>query len=164
MTTEPTTIDGAGVTLVPVRPGQAAALLGGDLDGRTAGVGWPHDDTEPALGFADSGGLTWLIVDADGLVVGELGTKTGPDATGTVEIGYGLAAPSRGRGLGTRSVAALLGWLGRQDDVRRVVANVAVGNVASHRLLARLGFRSTGEGGSAEISYELATEALSDAR
>jgi GNAT superfamily N-acetyltransferase len=156
LTAEPATIDGEGVTLVPVRPGQAATLLGGDLDGRTAGVGWPHDDTEPALAFADSGGLTWLIVDADGLVVGELGTKSEPDSTGTVEIGYGLAARSRGRGLGTRAVAALLSWLERQDDVRRVIAHVAVPNVASHRLLARLGFRSTGDMGSDEVGYELA--------
>jgi RimJ/RimL family protein N-acetyltransferase len=145
LTAEPPVIEAAGVTLVPVRPGRSAALL--------AGPGWPHDDTPPALGFADLGGLTWLIVDADDRVVGELGTKSDADGAGAVEIGYGLAAPSRGRGLGGRAVAVLLGWLDEQPDVRRVVARVAPGNVASRRLLERLGFQATGDI-DGEIGYQ----------
>lgn len=154
MPADPPVIVGDDVTLVPVRAEQVDAVLRGSLDGRTAGAGWPHEDTEPALAFAAIGGLTWLVVDADGLVVGELGTKDAPDATGTVEVGYGLAAPSRGRGLGTRAVAALLGWLDQQSDVRRVIAHVAIGNLASSHLLERLGFTRTGEIAGGELGYE----------
>jgi ribosomal-protein-alanine N-acetyltransferase len=57
-----------------------------------------------------------------------------------VEIGYGLAPGSRGRGLGTRAVAALLEELERSGLVREVSAFVHPGNVASRRLLERLGF------------------------
>ena len=154
MSAEPPVIDGGDVTLVPVRPGRAAAVLAGNLDGRVAGPGWPHADTEPALGFVDAGGLTWLVVDADGLVVGEIGIKSPPNAAGAVEIGYGLAAPSRGRGLGTRAVATLLGWLDEQRDVRRVLAHVAVANTPSHRLLLRLGFTFVGDVGGGEFGHE----------
>jgi GNAT superfamily N-acetyltransferase len=148
------TLVGEGVTLVPVRPGSAAALMAGDLGGRTAGRGWPHDDTAPGLAFADAGGLTWLVLDADGLVVGELGTKSEPDADGAVEIGYGLAAPSRGLGLGSRAVAVLLDWLAARPDIRRVVANVAIDNAPSVRLLEKLGFRSLGPGAPGELAFE----------
>lgn len=144
-------LPGDGVILVPVRPGAAARVLRGDLDGRTAGPGWPHDGTAPGLSFTDHGGLTWLVVDDADRVVGELGTKAPPDAEGAVEIGYGLAAPSRARGLGTRAVAALLDWLDRQPDVRTVEAHVDPANHASVRLLVRLGFTRAGHAGGEDL-------------
>src|SRR4051794_23637930 len=111
------------VRLVPVTADQAGPALAGDLAGVATGIdgevlqpgrGWPHDDTAHALAFTEVGGLTWLIVDSAGAVVGELGTKGPPTSRGRVEIGYGLAAPSRGRGLGTAAVRALVEVLGRQ--------------------------------------------------
>src|SRR5947208_1453173 len=89
-----------------------------DLRALAAAPGWPHADTPPALAFAAAGGLTWLIVDDDGRVAGECGTKGPPDADGVVEIGYGLAGASRGRGLGTRAVSALLTELAARPEVR----------------------------------------------
>jgi GNAT superfamily N-acetyltransferase len=132
-------IRGDGLTLVPVPAGASLDALDELTGGRAAGRGWPHADTAAGLSFLGSGGWTWLIVDADAQVVGECGTKTPPWA-GTVEIGYGLAAPSRGRGLGGRAVQALTRWLGARPDVERVIAHVAEDNVASRRLLERLDF------------------------
>jgi len=105
-----------------------------------AAPGWPHDDTADALRFAAEGGWTWLVVDDAGRVAGECGVKAPPDPAGTVEIGYGLAAPSRGRGLGRRVVAALVDELRRSPGVRRIEAEVHVGNVASRRVLETAGF------------------------
>jgi RimJ/RimL family protein N-acetyltransferase len=116
------------------------ALLAGDLGGHTAAPGWPHEDTAPGLGFLDSGGLAFVIIDHDDRIVGECGTKAPPTDDGMVEIGYGLAAPSRGQGLGSAAVTALVAWLAEQPEVRAVEAEVHVGNVASSRLLERLGF------------------------
>ncbi len=82
----------------------------------------------------------------DGIVVGELGTKAPPDEAGVVEIGYGLAAPSRGRGLGTRAVRLLVAMLLARPDVTAVAAEVAIDNLASKRLLERLGFRLIARG------------------
>lgn len=103
--------------------------------------GWPHDDTFDGLSFAAAGAWTWLIFDDADRVAGECGVKALPDESGRVEIGYGLAAGSRGRGLGTRAVAALLNELAATAAVREVIAGVHPGNVASSRLLERLGFR-----------------------
>lgn len=102
--------------------------------------GWPHDHTADALSFAAGGAWTWLILDDDERITGECGIKALPDAGGRVEIGYGLAAPSRGRGLGTPAVAAMLHELKASGAVREVLACVHPGNVASRRLLERLGF------------------------
>jgi RimJ/RimL family protein N-acetyltransferase len=116
------------------------ALLAGDLGDRTAAPGWPHEDTAPGLSFLDSGGLAFLVIDDDDRIAGECGIKVPPTDDGMVEIGYGLAAPSRGHGLGGAAVAALVAWLAEQPEVRAVEAEVHVGNVASSRLLERLGF------------------------
>jgi RimJ/RimL family protein N-acetyltransferase len=122
--------------------GRDAALRGdlGAIGGLTAAPGWPHDDTRPGLSFLDSGGWAFLIIDDDGRVAGECGTKLPPTEDGMVEIGYGLAAPSRGRGLGTAAIEALVSWLAQRGDVSRIEAEVHVGNAASQRLLERIGF------------------------
>ncbi|MCW2667340.1 MAG: acetyltransferase, family, partial [Frankiales bacterium] len=141
---------GPRVVLVPVERAVADAVVAGDLQALTAalagaslqpGPGWPHADSVDALrGQAEHGGAgTWLVVDGD-QVVGDCGWLGGPDATGDAEIVYGLAAPSRGQGLGTEAVALLAAWAEQQPGVHRVVAEVLQGNDGSRRLLQRLGF------------------------
>ena len=122
--------------------------------GLATAPGWPHADTEAALGFAAAGAWTWLIVDDDGRVAGECGVKGPPGPDGVVEIGYGLAGPSRGRGLGGRAVAALLDELRRRAGVQGVEARVMADNLASRRLLERLGFGAVDVDG-AEVVYRL---------
>jgi RimJ/RimL family protein N-acetyltransferase len=120
------------------------ALLAGDLGGLTAARGWPHDDTAPGMSFLDTGGRVFLVIDDDGRVAGECGTKTPVRANGSVEIGYGLAAPSRGHGLGTAAVGALVDLLSAQPDIRFIDAEVHVDNEPSWRILRGLGFTETG--------------------
>jgi [ribosomal protein S5]-alanine N-acetyltransferase len=115
-------------------------VLAGDLGGLDVAAGWPHEDTAPGLSFLDSGGEVFLIVDDEGRVTGECGTKGPPNDTGVVEIGYGLAGPSRGRGLGSAAVAALVDRLAGDPAVRAIEAEVHVGNVPSIRVIERLGF------------------------
>src|SRR3954451_21579793 len=142
--TEPELLRGDGVTLLPVPAGAGVDALDQVTGGRAVGRGWPHADTGAALAFAAAGGWTWPIVDAGGCIVGECGTKS-PPQDGVVEIGYGRAAPSRGAGLGTRTVDTLVRWLAARPDVNTVIAHVALDNVASARLLERLGFLATSE-------------------
>lgn len=131
--------------LVPVIDRSARdSLLSGDLDGFEAAPGWPHEDTEPGMSFLDSGGWLFLVIDDDGRIVGECGTKLAPGPGGIVEIGYGLAPLSRGRGLGRAAVAELVSWLAARPDIDAIEAEVHVGNVASWQILDRLGFRPTG--------------------
>ena len=135
--------------LRPIDYALAAAVIAGDLAGLLCAPGWPTPDTPDALGtFVEHGDRSafagWFITRADdGAVIGDCGWRGGPDLNGDVEIGYGLAAPSRGHGLGTEAVGGLTAWIDRQAGVRRIVAEVLADNVASRRLLERLDFTWT---------------------
>src|SRR5437763_7967043 len=119
-----------------------------------AAPGWPHPDTAAGLAYAEAGAWTWLVIDDDGRVAGECGVKGPPTDAGEVEIGYGLAGPSRRRGLGTRAVAALVEELRAHPDVRRIDAYVVADNLASRRVLERAGFTLV-DVGPVEMRYTL---------
>ena len=125
---------------------RARALAAGDLRGVDPAPGWPHEDTLDAVRMdaehaTDDDQTGFLaVLTGTGQVVGDAGWKGGPDADGTAEIGYGLAPPARGRGLGTELVGLLTDWALDQPGVRRVCAQVLVGNEPSSRALLRNGF------------------------
>jgi len=138
--------------LVLVRQTREAvlALLSGEDCGLLLAEGYPHADTLDGLRLGvEHGGpeaAGWFVTLAeDGRVIGDCGTHGWVDDEGRVEIGYGLAAPWRGRGYGTEAVTALVDWVAAQPAVRVVEASVEVGNETSRRLLERLGFTLTGE-------------------
>jgi RimJ/RimL family protein N-acetyltransferase len=138
-------IAAGGLILRPVGHAEAAALAGGDFSTVTAGDGWPHDDSLDGLRLgADGPGRSWLAV-LDGLVIGDCGTHGAAVPGETVEIGYGLAAPYRGRGYGRQMVSALTRWLLGELGAAGVVAHTGVDNVPSRRVLESAGFRLTGE-------------------
>jgi RimJ/RimL family protein N-acetyltransferase len=60
-----------------------------------------------------------------------------------VEIGYWLFVEARGRGVATRSVRAMVDHA-LANGIVRVEAHVRVGNVASERVLERVGFEREG--------------------
>lgn len=137
--------------------GRDGVVVAGDLvtDSATtgplvAGRGWPHADTldglVAALASGDADALPWLVVLLDpaqssaAIVIGDVGWKGTPGPDGQVEIGYGLAAPYRRRGLATEAVGAFVDWLTARADVRQIDAEAHAGNLASRRLLERLGF------------------------
>jgi RimJ/RimL family protein N-acetyltransferase len=141
--------------LEPVTAAAARSIVDGDPSALsalsapsdlTAGRGWPHADTIAGLTQALQSGSAagWLVV-ADGAVIGDCGTHGPADVEGSVEIGYGLAAPYRGRGYGSETVAAITTWLLSQPDVSRVRARTAPGNLPSQRVLEKAGFRRTGD-------------------
>ena len=125
---------------------RARAITAGDLSVIDPAPGWPHADSLDGIAIqsahAESDDQTCFlaVLVSTGQVVGEAGWKGGPDAAGETEIGYGLAAPSRGQGLGTELVALLTGWVRAQPGVIRVVARVLPGNTASRRALERNSF------------------------
>jgi RimJ/RimL family protein N-acetyltransferase len=119
-------------------------LLRGEVEGYAAAPGWPHEDSAAGLSFLDTGGEVFLVIDDDGRIAGECGTKTAVDARGAVEIGYGLAGPSRGQRLGSAAVGALVDQLRANPAIRVVEAEVHHSNDPSWRILQRLGFQPTG--------------------
>jgi ribosomal-protein-alanine N-acetyltransferase len=127
--------------LWPLNAATAEAIADGDYSGVPAGTGWPTEAT-PIVAMraaTDPGAVTWLI-SCDGAVIGECGLKHAPGPDGSAEIGYGMGAAWRANGYGTEAVRGLVEWLADHSECRRVTAEVHETNLASRRLLERLGF------------------------
>ena len=63
---------------------------------------------------------------------------------GFAEIGYILFPDGRGRGYATRTVRLVASWVFDDLGLRRLQARTSLGNVASERVLERVGFRREG--------------------
>ena len=74
-----------------------------------------------------------------GQVIGFCGPKFLPD-TGDVDLGYRFLPTFWGRGLATESGLAVIEYARQQLGLRRLVAWVHPDNVASARVLSKLGF------------------------
>ena len=129
----------ARLSLGPVTATLAHAILAGDLSGLSAAPGWPHEHTTAGLAHAARPPPAGL---AHGRreVICDCGSHGPADERGYVEIGYGLAAPYRGRGFGSEAVTAMTAWLLTQPDIARVRACTAAGNMAS-RVSWKAGYR-----------------------
>lgn len=151
----------ARLVLAPVGDRLARAILAGNLDGLEPAEGWPHDDTKNGLAMAVAHGQPagWLV-NLAGQTIGDCGTHGPADEAGVVEIGYGLAAPFRGRGYGSEVVAAITGWLLSRPEVRAVRATVLSHNAPSRRVLEKAGFVLVAER-RRELAYEVTAAASS---
>ena len=145
------------MSLVPVTAAEISSLLTGSAGDRMVAPGWPHENSAAGLGFVHSGGWQFLIVDPEGRIAGECGTKTAP-RDGVVEIGYGLAAPSRGRGLGIAAVGELVDWLVERGDVSAIEAEIHESNIPSRRVVERLGFTVSGGPDDGYLRYRRSAE------
>lgn len=117
---------------------------------------WDRFDTESyeALGEAlkaapqDPKSLMprFMIVTQDGgRTIGVVGFFTSYTALDTVDVWYALTLPSeRGKGYGSEAVRLLVDFLFTSRPLERVGATTDVENLASFRLLERLGFRREG--------------------
>ena len=79
------------------------------------------------------------------VLVGSIGFKDRPDATGTVEIGYSILPAHQRRGHATEAVRGLVAWAFSHSEVRRVIAETFPDLTASIRVLERNGFRRADE-------------------
>ena len=96
------------------------------------------------------GWMWWYITLAERrngrrVVVGNIGFKDLPDASGTVEIGYSIVPLFQRRGFATEAVRGLTAWAFGHPEVRRIVAETFPDLTASIRVLERNGFRRAGE-------------------
>jgi len=102
--------------------------------------------------------LELLAGGADDIFIAGGGFK-GPPEDGTVEIGYSVLPRFQGQGYGTELVRALIDWAFSQPGVRQIAAETTEENVASVRLLERIGFRRIGPGVEAgHVRFELRQE------
>ncbi|WP_424950654.1 GNAT family N-acetyltransferase [Deinococcus sp.] len=84
------------------------------------------------------------------VAVGQISFKGLPDASGTLEVGYGVNPSFQGRGYASEATRALTEWALARPDVRRVSAECLDSNAGSVRVLERAGFSRVGERSDAE--------------
>lgn len=125
MTDEPAITDVVHLLPTPFTLAQAARLIAGQGDGRDCFWGvWPRRETT---------------------LIGTVGTHlVGADE---IEIGYWFSTAHQGRGFATEAVAGLLAALVEAYRHRRIFAECRPENLASWRLLERLGFEPDGTDG-----------------
>jgi RimJ/RimL family protein N-acetyltransferase len=117
------------------------------LEWQSADWSWLKNRPEEVL--ADPGLVPWLphvsIVSSAPTgrhVVGEVGFH-GPPKHKEVEIGYMTISSERGRGYATEGAGALIGWAA-SSGVERLRASIALSNLASQAVVAKLGFEQDG--------------------
>lgn len=109
------------------------------------------DDVSPAwlAALRDSRGPDpwrhgfFVVQREQAVVIGMAGFKGPPDATGTVEISYGIVPGFEGRGYATEAAAALVAFAKGDARVRLVRAHTSPAANASTRVLEKCGFHRT---------------------
>ena len=133
----------AGLSFRPLGAGDLPALTALTSDwGVVRNLGswpWPPDPAFTATRarpYAGEG-FVWAIV-KDGAMVGTV-SVTGPEA----ELGYMLRPDLHGRGIGGLAARAAVAHAFATRDITQVKADIWADNVASARLLTRMGFVRT---------------------
>jgi len=115
-------------------------------------IPWPtrnREETRLALAAKlDKGTVAaegeWLILaiahTAENRVIGEVLLKRISDADGVGELGYALARSHQGLGLASEAAEAMLVLAFDEFALERVIARIDEPNLASRRMIARLGF------------------------
>lgn len=152
----PSLITGVRVQLRRSTPDDAAAVFEAAADPEVMHfLDWPaHRDVEDARAYLQGCAARWAAGTEHHWVIeprgggGLLGAITcrpnRPPQAHAVDLGYLLARPAWGQGLGTEAGRLLVGWLQRQPSVLRIWATTDVDNTRSAALLQRLGLQREG--------------------
>jgi [ribosomal protein S5]-alanine N-acetyltransferase len=79
------------------------------------------------------------------LAIGTAGFKGVPDASGMIEIGYGINDSYHRQGYGSETVAALVSWAFAQPEITRLTAETLTDGIGSMGVLRANGFEKAGE-------------------
>ena len=155
-------IETVHLRLLPFAPGQLLALIEqparfAELTGFPAAAGlrefFVSADVSPAflaslhtLRDPDPWRLGFAVLHRESRsVVGSAGFKGPPDATGVVEVAYGIVSGFEGRGYATEVTQALVAFAFGSGLVQQVRAHTLPTANASTRVLTKCGFRRTGD-------------------
>jgi RimJ/RimL family protein N-acetyltransferase len=152
----------ARLELVLLSPEGARALADGvNHNGRPWAAGYPLASTllcaelTVAASAQDTPlgefGTYQVVRRADGWVIGDIGFMGPPDDTGAVTLACAITEDARGQGYATEALSVLLEWARGQSGLTCVLAEATRSNLASQRLLERVGLHRIGEDG--ELLY-----------
>lgn len=148
--------------LIPAPPKFLELVMAGDrihaseLLGVIVPDGWPVDEAAYAglplhlqAMREDERELLWrirlIVLRKTRRVIGSISLKGPPNENGDVEIGWGVIAEHRGRGIAVEAANAVIRWAVVTANVSRVIATIPENNFASIQVAQRLGFHQTRE-------------------
>ena len=81
----------------------------------------------------------------DRRIIGGVCFKGGPNEKGEVEIGFGIDDSYQNQGYASEAIAELVKWAHKQDGVRYVTAETLNENIASQKVLQKIGMDQSSE-------------------
>jgi RimJ/RimL family protein N-acetyltransferase len=149
-------LQGAGVTLRPFRSEDFETLWREETRDRGAfETPWSGDDDRAKAKVharVDHSG-TWrdgrvldLAIEVDGDLVGDIQARCDPEYAppGLFDLGIGLFATSRDRGVGTTAIRLLTAFLFNEEQAVRVSLSTDLDNTAMRRVAEKAGFAQEG--------------------
>lgn len=120
------------------------------LDNLREGIPYPYTVADAkefitAMLNADPNTVFAFAITVDDKAIGSIGVfRQGNIHLRTAEMGYYLAEPYWGKGLGTSAVMQMCNYIFRHTDIIRIYAEPFAFNVASCRILEKSGFEYEG--------------------
>lgn len=84
-----------------------------------------------------------IIHKATNVIMGDMGFKGGPNEAGEIDLGYSIVPSYQGKGFATEMGKAMVKWGLSQRNVKCVKATCDTDNIASKRVLEKIGFQAT---------------------
>ncbi|AMJ67875.1 GNAT family N-acetyltransferase [Hymenobacter sp. PAMC 26628] len=156
------------------KPQYFPLLLGAALPAAWPAEGYSREALENALAQLTAGGRDaagwygWYALrkaegDVPRTLVGGGGFAGPPDAAGTAELDFAIAAEWRGQGLATELVAGLVQQAAATGLVHRLVAHAPATHPAAQQVLRRNGFELVETTAEGPMRFERAVEPAADA-
>lgn len=106
---------------------------------RWTSVPSPYTEADAHAWLESTEEKTFAVVDrSSGELLGSMGVRFLGD--GIAEVGYWIAKGARGRGVATRALVLVAGWVFENDEVGRFQLRAETENVASQRVADKAGF------------------------
>ena len=86
-----------------------------------------------------------IVHEADRTLIGDTGFIAPPDKAGAVELGYSIIPSYQDKGYATEAARAIVDWAFTQPGITKVTAECLSDNLASIRVLEKLGMRRVKE-------------------
>lgn len=103
-----------------------------------------HQDNYPELNLLWY--RLWYVINIDdNRIIGGVCFKGSPNVKGEVEIGYGIDEYYQKQGYATEAIGELVKWAHQQDDVLCVTAETLKENIASQKVLQKIGMNQYSE-------------------
>jgi RimJ/RimL family protein N-acetyltransferase len=106
---------------------------------RWTSVPSPYMESDARAWLESTEEESFAVVDrSSGELLGSIGVRFLDD--GVAEVGYWIAKKARGRGVATRALVLVAGWVFANDEVGRFQLRADTENVASQRVAEKAGF------------------------